>query len=79
MVLTSFSSRQARRRMLAESQNCRFVDRDEFCQLLLGYRRMVRADDSASGVRGLRDLKTGILYVIEREKLAVRRPHIAES
>lgn len=64
--------------MLAETQNCQFVDRDEFCQLLLGYRRMVRADDLASGVRGLRDLKTGMLYVIEREKLTVRGPHPSE-
>lgn len=54
--------------------NSRLVDRDEFCQLLLGFRRMVRADDPSSGLRGLRDLQTGVTYLIEREKLSPPRP-----
>lgn len=50
--------------------NRRLVDREEFCKLLLGYRRMIRADEPSTGMRGLRDLQTGVTYLIEREKLS---------
>jgi hypothetical protein len=49
-----------------------FVERDEFCRLLLSVRRMVRSDEPAVNLRGLRDLATGKRFFIEREKLFAR-------
>jgi hypothetical protein len=46
-----------------------FVERDEFCRLLLSVQRMVRSDEPAVNLRGVRDLATGRRYLIEQEKL----------
>lgn len=51
----------------------RIVDRDEFFQLLLGFNHLVRADDPSQDMRGLRDTRTGVTYLIARDQLA-RRP-----
>lgn len=63
------STLQEQRQLLRESAECRFVESDEFCELLLGFKRMVRADESASELRGLLDLETGTRFLIEEEKL----------
>ena len=63
------STLQEQRRLLRQSEECRFVDSDEFCELLLGFKRMVRADESASELRGLLDPETGTRFLIEEEKL----------
>lgn len=72
-------SRRWQPRVKADERNYRYVGRDEFCSLLLGFKRLERADDSRSGVRGLRDMTTGVVYVIEREKLQLPQPHISTS
>lgn len=51
------------------ASNCRFVERDEFCSLLIGFRELVRADQSDEGIQGLLDLNSGMHYLIEEEKL----------
>ena len=55
--------------------DCRFVDSEEFCRLIIGTRRMVRADERAIDLHGLLDLETGTRFLIEREKLI---PHMAD-
>jgi hypothetical protein len=57
------------RRSTRESSNTTFVQRDEFCSLLLSTRRMVRSDEPGRGVRGLLDMETGTRFLIEQEKL----------
>lgn len=52
-----------------ERSDCRFVESEEFCRLLVGKGRLVRADDSSLDVRGLLDLETGVRYLIETRKL----------
>jgi len=56
-------------RLLREHAEYRFVDSTEFCSLLLGFKRLVRADEAALGMRGLLDLDTGVHYLIEQENL----------
>ena len=57
------------RRTMYENSNSTFVQRDEFCSLLLSTRRMVRSDEPGRGVRGLLDMETGTRFLIEQEKL----------
>ena len=52
------------------SQDCQLVNREEFCQLLLGRSHMERLDDPANDRRGLRDTVTGKVYLIDQSKLS---------
>jgi hypothetical protein len=58
-----------RRRTMRESANFTFVQREEFCSLLLSTRHLVRSDEPGIGVRGLMDVETGARFLIEQEKL----------
>jgi hypothetical protein len=58
-----------RRRALRECSESNFVQRDEFCKLLVSFRKMVRSDEPALNVRGPLDLKTGTRFLIEDENL----------
>jgi hypothetical protein len=58
-----------RRRAMRERSEFTFVQRDEFCRLLLSTRRMVRSDEPDVNVRGLMDVETGARFLIEQEKL----------
>jgi hypothetical protein len=60
---------EERRRKLRLRANCRFVDRREFCQLLVSNRKLLRVDDSRADVHGLWEPATGARYLIESEKL----------
>ena len=42
---------------------------DQFCQLAVSGRAMVRCDDSALGLKGLRDLETGEFFVVNANEL----------
>jgi hypothetical protein len=55
---------------LRERSGATFVQRDEFCKLLLSFRKVVRSDGPA--VRGLLDVQTGKRFLIEQEKLFER-------
>ena len=72
MMLTD--RRQRVQQLLKERSNCRFVDSEEFCSLLLGFRRLVRADNLPLDLHGLLDQDTKMLYLIERQKLASLSP-----
>ena len=54
---------------LQERAESSFVQRDEFCRLLLSSRKLVRADEPGGCVRGLLDVTTGTRFLIEQEKL----------
>ena len=47
-----------------------FVERDEFCKLLLSFRKVIRSDEPAA--RGLLDVATGERLLIKQEKLFER-------
>ncbi len=51
-----------------------FVRRDEFCQLLLSWNKLVRADEPEVNICGLLDLTTGARFLIDREELFEREP-----
>lgn len=67
MILTE--TMDERRRAMRERSEFTFVQRDEFCRLLLSYKRMVRSDEPDVHVRGLLDTETGTRFLIEQEKL----------
>lgn len=47
----------------------RFIDAERFCELLVSTRHLIRADDSAAGLRGLLEPTTGIRFMIEEQHL----------
>lgn len=67
MVLTE--SIDERRAAMRERSEYTFVQREEFCRLLLSTRRLIRSDEPRLKMRGLMDLETGDRYLIEQEKL----------
>jgi hypothetical protein len=48
---------------------CRVVDAAEFRQLLVSHRRMVRADRRHERLRGLQDLDTGEVFLVDERQL----------
>ncbi len=46
-----------------------YVRPAEFRALAVSHRRMVRADDAHAQVRGLRDLETGELFLVDERAL----------
>ena len=58
-----------KRRSLHECPDCRFVDSQEFCELLVGFKRLVRSDEKELQLRGLLDLDTGVRYLIDQNHL----------
>ncbi len=47
----------------------RFVDAREFRALMVSHRRMVREDKVDAFVRGLRDLDTGEIFLVDERRL----------
>ncbi len=47
----------------------RFVDRDEYCQLLVSRKHLSRCDDPFARTCGLLDSETGVRFVIEEDRL----------
>ena len=58
-----------RRRQLRTQPGQKFVPREEFCELLLSCKKLVRSDEPGVSLRGLLDVKSGEQYLIEQEKL----------
>jgi len=69
MMLIEIETIHERRRAMRERSEFTFVQREEFCSLLLSTRRMVRSDEPDLNVRGLLDTATGARFLIEQEKL----------
>jgi hypothetical protein len=57
------------REALKTRSNVRFVDRDEFCELLTSAKSLNRCDKPSARVRGICDPFVGYQYLIEEEKL----------
>lgn len=53
----------------AETTDCIFVDRDEYCELAISNQSLIRWDDPANCIRGLFDPATGIRYAIAEGNL----------
>ena len=47
-----------------------YVERDEFCKLLLSFRKVIRSDETTA--RGLLDVATGERLLIKQEELFER-------
>jgi hypothetical protein len=45
------------------------IDAAEFKKLAVSHRRLVREDDVSSQVRGLRDIDTGELFIVDEKRL----------
>jgi hypothetical protein len=58
-----------RRRAMRDRAEFTYVQREEFCRLLLSTRHLVRSDEPDLNVRGLLDTETGTRFLIEQEKL----------
>ena len=56
------------------TQDLQLVSREEFFRLLLGFSHMERLDDPVNDRRGLRDIKTGKVYMIDQSQLAKQAP-----
>jgi hypothetical protein len=69
MQALAASGLEEQRRKLRLRANCRFVDRREFCELLVSNRKLLRVDDIHAEVHGLLEPATGERYLIESEKL----------
>jgi hypothetical protein len=62
-------SMEERRQSLRLQADSRFVDCEEFRELLTSRRKLVRADDRSAGVRGLFEPATGERFFIEENRL----------
>jgi hypothetical protein len=60
---------QAERIAMRQRPGLTFVDRDEFCRLLLSFRKLIRDDEPSVRARGLLDVRSGERYLIEQERL----------
>jgi hypothetical protein len=45
------------------------VGPEEFCELAISLRNLVRCDDKAVGLRGLKDVETGERFLIAEKEL----------
>ncbi len=53
----------------SERRDLTFVQPEEYCRLLLSWRKMTRVDEANSDFCGLLDLQSGKRYLIERQRL----------
>ncbi len=51
------------------SDTCVLIGPSQFHELIVSHRRMVREDDVSHRQRGLRDLDTGELFVVDERRL----------
>ena len=63
---------QTSRESLRKLDNVRFVDRVEYCNLLVSSRILQRCDIPNARVRGVYDPELGLQYLIEEERLFPR-------
>lgn len=62
-------TRLQRQRVLQSGQDVTFVHREEFCRLLLSFKKLIRSDEPADRIRGLMDVESGERYLIDQEEL----------
>ena len=64
---------------IEDNADARFVNKEEYFRLLVGFRRLVRADDAEKNLRGLLDEETGTRYMIHEEELITAFPAHANA
>lgn len=62
-------SQRQRQRVLQRGHDVMFVHREEFCRLLLSFKKLIRSDEPAVRIRGLTDVESGERYLIDQEEL----------
>ena len=72
MILTEERPRKKPLRPLTP----RMIDPEEYCQMAISLRSLERCDDPVTGLRMLRDTKTGELYAVEDARLS--KHHLGE-
>ncbi len=60
------------RRGISVTNNCRFVEANEFLELAVSTHLLRRDDNAGAGIRGLFNPETGERFLIEEEKLFSR-------
>ncbi|MFI4877102.1 MAG: hypothetical protein ACIALR_17240, partial [Blastopirellula sp. JB062] len=58
-----------KRNELRKELRVRFVEPEEFCELAVSSRKLVRSDVSAASVKGLYSPDDDLYYVVEEERL----------
>ena len=66
MILTAI---QRQRIALHSATNCRFVDPEEFRDLLVSRRKLIRADEPDANMHGLMDPSSEVRFLVEAERL----------
>jgi len=66
MILTE----ERPRKKPLRTQTLRMIDPEEYCQLAISLRSLERCDDPVSGLRMLRDKKSGELFAVEDARLS---------
>ena len=54
--------------------HARFVEAEQFVNLLVSRKKLIREDDKEAGIRGLFEPATGKSFFIEEEKLLASEP-----
>jgi hypothetical protein len=72
-AVTQNDALRERRQALRQRPGLTFVHRDEFCELLLSFKKLIRSDEPGMSVRGLLDVESGERYLIEQEELFAGR------
>jgi hypothetical protein len=62
-------TRRPRQRVLQRGQDVTFVHREEFCRLLLSFKKLIRSDEPSVRMRGLTDVESGERYLIAQDEL----------
>ena len=65
----TFARRTGSRTSMLDLNGGQLVDSAEFRRLLVSHRRMVRVDRRAERLRGLQDLDTGEVFLIDEHRL----------
>ncbi len=60
---------ERQRMRLRDQDGIEFVEPNEFCELAVSHRLLLRCDDGNAALRGLHDPLTGKTYFAEEEKL----------
>ena len=69
ILINKLKERMRSTKQEVDFERVRIVQRSEYCELLVSTKRLQRRDHLAVGIRGLLDLDTGMLFLIEEERL----------
>lgn len=67
------SSMQLRREAMINRDEFRLIGADEFCEMMVSNRQLIRVDHPELMLRGLLDQEQGLQFVVEEENLREHR------